>query len=151
MKKILILLFSTLLLAGCASAPKEEAADPVESDVVESVPEETESKKPAETDGPVTALKLEKDPVYEDGQLILFFTDHDIRYADNAAAYVGVITATAASSMNAAIIPSELTAADENGNRAGVVLEPAEPLAAGDYSLSCAFGSYVVNFDITID
>lgn len=155
MKKVIIFALCALLLAGCTAkqeAPETETAD-IEA-VADTMPEESESetKMPSVPEGPITALELEKEPRYENGQLILFFTNHEIIYTDAMPASVGMLHELSASSVSAKIILTDETRSGDSGDfRCGVILEPEEVLEAGTYSLSCAFSNYVVNFDITID
>lgn len=160
MKRIAAVLLSLLVLASCRSAytdPDPEAGVS-DSETVPETAEETEPVQEEETEEPaepqyvdLKILELESEPYFQNGELILYFTNHEIWYEPDEAAYIGIITPYSASSYPASIVTSRHPELESEEDYLGVALAPSEPIPAGTYNFSVTFGEYFVSFEMTVD
>ncbi len=171
MKKYIAFLLAALMFSAvsCSSgegeaeetaAPETEAVAVVEP--TEEVPEETEEEKEEEVKHERPAdvevieyktLELEKDPVYDRaaGLFALYFTDHELLYAEDVKCSVGLISEEEAVSISGT--PDMEAYPDmfvDNDDFCGVAIKVSEEIPAGDYFISVTFDDYIVNFDYTI-
>lgn len=173
MKKYIVLMLAGLMLAmtmtACSSG-EAEAEIPEETAVPEIVPAETE----AETEAPETeeetepshkherpedvevinyiTLELEKDAIYDRaaGIFVMYFTDHELVYPEDAKCSVGLISSEEAFSI--AGTPDFTSYPDvkiDEDDYCGIAIKIAEEIPAGEYRASVTFDRYIVNFDFT--
>ncbi len=173
MKKYIALMLAGLMLAvsmtACSSGeagaeiPEETAAPetvPAETEAAAEAPETEEETEPApkhERPADVEVidyitLELEKDAVYDRaaGIFVMYFTDHELLYPEDAKCSIGLI-----SSEEAFSIPGtpDFTAypdvkIDED-DYCGIAIQIAEEIPVGEYRASVTFDRYIVNFDFT--
>ncbi len=143
MNKFWILLLAALLLVssvGCSGG---------KTDGKETLPPPEPAEMPYEYHfSPTVELELEGEPVYEDGIFTLVFTEHQLSYDSDSVASVGLISDTSASSLDAEIVSD---GTDWTVPHDGVRIRMKEPIPAGTYTVSVAFGRYKINFDMSFD
>ena len=144
MKKMLALILAALLLAAFVSCSKKEPEEEIDDTPAvgvqpEETEDETEPSSPGEAPTSVAVteqitLTVEKDPVYENDTLVLYFTDHELYYPDDLECVIGMISAYAADSVKAT--PDMVSYPDmfDGDNYRGIALKPAEPLPSGTYT-----------------
>lgn len=170
MKKYIALMLAGLMLAvamtACSSgedAPEETAAPetvPVETEAETVEPETEEETEPApkherpedvEVIDYIT-LELEKDVVYDRaaGLFVMYFTDHELLYPEDAKCSVGLISTEEAFSIKGT--PDFAAYPDvkiDEDDYCGIAIKLDEEIPAGDYMASVTFDRYIVNFDFT--
>ena len=165
MKRIAAAILSVLLLSStsCGLRNSETSQNEENADVTieQSAPEitakaeEEPSGEPTVTaDYPYVALKqleLESKPYIQNGELILYFTNHELWYEPDEAAYIGIISDGSAMSVPAAIVTSKHPELESGEDYLGVALRPSEPLPSGSYAFTVTFSEYTVSFEMTID
>ncbi|MBO7405602.1 MAG: hypothetical protein J6V24_11625 [Clostridia bacterium] len=165
MKRIAAAILSVLLLcaASCGlrdseTSQNEENADVTIAQTAPETPavadEEPVIEPDITTEYPYVTLKqleLESKPYIQNGELILYFTNHEIWYEDDDAAFIGMISDGSAMSVPAAIVTSKHPELESGEDYLGVALRPSEPLPSGSYSFTVTFSEYTVSFEMTID
>lgn len=156
MKKIfaLMLALAALTMTACSSEdttdPSTDANDP-SSNLTESETD-VETEPAQEVVYSHTTVELAKDPVYENGMLVLYFTQNNLWYTENSAYRIGVVTPMAINTVNATpdfdAYPDMKTA---DGNYCGIALKPETEFTPGSYKFNISFGQYNVVFDMTIN
>jgi len=157
MKKfIVLLLIAAAFLTGCSSAEQETEAPDMNETESET---ETETETEAETYESVDTTNFYKleaagEPVFEDGILLVHFTEDDIRYTENSVFYIGIRGSGSAYTIKGesqiALYPELVTNSDKNYH-SGVALIPSAEIPAGEYVMSVSFESFICEFDITIE
>lgn len=154
MKRIaLILAFACalLMLAACNDTPKEPNTPGESTNESQGESDTNESKKGNIVYFEKTNLELEKDPVYENGKLILYFTDHSIQYSADSQCIVGFISYGAADSYKATPDMETYPDMKTDSGYCGVALIPEDVIPAGNYTFNISLDSYVITFDMTIE
>ncbi len=163
-----LILVSSVALQSCSSAQKDGETTVDESTPDTSVEttadtEETEAETEAETSpAPVKPeeveiikymnLFLEKEPVYENNTLVLYFTDHEVWYDENTVANVGIVASDEAYTVPAEIdFDSYPDMKTETDDYCGIALIPSFPIDPGDYKISITFDDYKTEFEMTIE
>jgi len=165
MKHTAAVLLSVLLLsaASCAKPEPEPAVEEnnaadvkIEEPAEEIVPEE--EVPTAEPGAPedvqyvsMKTLELESKPYFQNGELILYFTNHEIWYEDDDPAYIGIISDGSAMSFPASITTSKHPELESGEDYLGVALATSEQIPAGTYNFTVTFGEYIVAFEMTIN
>lgn len=162
-KYIALLLLTSCLLASCSSAPADETTGDTSADTNESIEsiEETETETDTEATQPeivepfeYNTLELDRDPVYENGMFVLYFTDDAVTFTEDTIFRIGVMTPgesyTITAENDTASYP-DMLANDEYKEYCGIALRPSEEIPAGEYEFSVTFEKYIVNFDLTLD
>lgn len=171
MKKYIALMLAGLMLAltmtACSSGESEEV--PEETAAPETVPAETEDEtevpeteeeaepenKPERPEVEVIdyiTLELEKDVIYDRaaGLFVMYFTDHELLYPEDAGCSVGLISTEEAFSIKGT--PDFAAYPDvkiDEDDYCGIAIKLAEEIPAGDYMASVTFDHYIVSFDFT--
>lgn len=115
---------------------------------------ETETSLPTPEDVEVIdfeVLTLEKDPVYENGTFVLYFTDHDVIYDENTVVNIGVVAEDEAYTVKGTI--DFTTYPDmkvDDNNYCGIALSPAFEIDSGEYRFSITFDDYKVEFNMAV-
>ena len=115
---------------------------------------ETETTLPTPEDVEIIdfeVLTLEKDPVYENGTFVLYFTDHDVIYDENTVVNIGVVAEDEAYTVKGTI--DFTTYPDmkvDNNNYCGIALTPAFEIDSGEYRFSITFDDYKVEFNMAV-
>lgn len=153
----LILALAALAMAGCSSSKEDETTE-TEPSTETSAESETET----ETQNPILApeevdvidfeiLTLEKDPVYENGVMVLYFTDHDVWYDENTEANIGVVATEEAYTVKAEIdFDAYPDMKVDDKNYCGIALRPSFEIDPGEYRISITFDEYKVEFNMNI-
>lgn len=168
MKKYIAFILAAVLLTlpSCSSGEAEDSVSEEtgieETDANTSLEEETEEEtEEVVVERPVseevityTSLELEKDPVYdrEAGLFVLYFTDHEILYDSDAKCYIGLLSDAEAVSI--AGTPDMEAYPDiiiDEDDFCGIAIRVNEEIPAGEYYVSVTFGSYIANFDYTVE
>lgn len=154
MKKIfaLMLALAALAMTACSAEdttdPDADANNP-SSNLTET---EVETEPAQEVVYSHTTVELAKDPVYENGMLVLYFKQNNLWYTENSAYRIGVVTPMAITTVNATpdfnAYPDMKTA---DGNYCGVALKPETEFAPGTYKFNISFSQYNVAFEMTIN
>ncbi|MCR4905956.1 MAG: hypothetical protein K6A33_07730 [Clostridiales bacterium] len=166
MKRIAAALSAVLLLTAASCTLKNAEPLPDEEEHADvaieqpasapaDVPEEAPADEPAAPTDPVYVsmkpLELESKPYFQNGELILYFTNHEIWYEENEAAYIGMISDGSAMSVPASIVTSKHPELEAGEDYLGVALLPSEPIPAGSYTFTVTFSEYIVSFEMTVD
>ena len=168
MKKYIALLLAGLLLAlpmtACSSGEAGEEL-PQETAAPETVPAETEAETEEETEPEhkherpaevevidYIKLELEKDAIYDRaaGIVVMYFTDHELLYPEDARCSVGLISEEEAFSIPGT--PDFTAYPDvkiDEDDYCGIAVKIEEEIPAGEYRASVTFDRYIVNFDFT--
>ena len=171
MKKYIALMLAGLMLAmtmtACSSGedvPEETAAPetvPVETEAETVEPEAEEETEPADRherpeDVEVIdyiTLELEKDAVYDRvaGLFVMYFTDHELLYPEDAKCSVGLISSEEAFSITGT--PDFTAYPDvqiDEDDFCGIAIKIGEEISAGSYLASITFDRYIVSFDFNV-
>lgn len=168
MKKYIALILAAMLLTLPSCSSEENEEDGTEETIVsetesEPVIEETEPETEEETvferpdDEEVityTSLELEKDPVYDRsaGLFVLYFTDHEVWYKEDAKCYIGLVSDSEAASVTGKpdmeAYPDMIIDEDDF---CGIAIRVDEEIPAGEYFVSVTFENYMANFDYTVE
>ncbi len=170
MKKYIALLLAGLMLAmtmtACSSGedvPEETAAPetvPVETEAETEEPETEEETEPApkherpedvEVIDYIT-LELEKEAVYDRaaGLFVMYFTDHELLYPEDAKCSIGLISSEEAFSISGT--PDFTAYPDvmiDEDDYCGIAIKIEEEIPVGEYLVSITFDRYIVTFDFT--
>ena len=153
----LILALAALAMAGCSSSKEDETT---ETDAINETSAESETE--SETQNPILTpeevdvidfemLELEKDPVYENGVMVVYFTDHDVWYDENTEANIGVVAADEAYTVKAEIdFDTYPDMKIDDKNHCGIALRPSFEIDPGEYRISITFDEYKVEFNMNI-
>lgn len=156
----LILAISALTLASCSSGDSdsvetdEQNVESVEE--VETEPEVEESKPSIPVPEEVEIIEFEilslaKDPVYEDGTLVLYFNENDVWYDENTVANIGVVADDEAYTVKAEIdFDSYPDMTIDERNHCGIALKPVFDIDPGEYRFSVSFDEYKVEFNFAV-
>lgn len=156
-KYISLLLLAAALLTACSSDGEvTEETLPANDDVIEEI-EETEAESETEVKIPESVdvfeyhtLELSKEPVWEDGVLVLYFTEDDLWFETDSSFYIGLRSEDEAYSVSAvsetALYPDMLV----EDEYCGIALRPSEEIPAGEYRMSVTFEHYICDFEMTI-
>ena len=151
MKKILALILAVILVSAlaltitsCNKTPTTIISD--DGTEIPIIPDDEITKDPhAPGSVPVYSrekLTLAKDPVFEDGKLVLYFNE-TLSYTENSECDISIISDFAADSI------ADMDSGD--GAFTGIALTPSSEIDAGTYSFSVLIGTYIVEtFDLTI-
>lgn len=160
MKKYIVLLLAVIaVLTSCgAETAVEETSAENETTVETAIETEVETEEisePLEIMDSFNFYRLEaaEQPVFEDGILIVKFTEEDIRYTDSSVFYIGLRSDSSAYSIKATsqeVLYPELCTNPEKHYYNGVALLPSEEIPAGDYKMSVSFEDFICEFDITV-
>ncbi len=165
MKRIAAALSAVLLLTAASCTlknadplPEEENADVT---ITQSAPEAADTPAEEPLGEPAAApeisytsfkqLELESKPYFQNGELILYFTNHEIWYDSGEAAFIGMISDGSAVSVPASIVTSKHPELESGEDYLGVALAPSEPIPAGAYTFTVTFSEYIVSFEMTVD
>lgn len=151
----LILALAALSMAGCSSSEKEDETETETETSAESETEtETENTLPTPENVDVIdfeILELEKDPVYENGIMALYFTNHEVWYDENTEASIGVVATDEAYTVKASIdYDAYPDMKIDDDNYCGIALRPSFEIDPGDYRISITFDDYKVEFNMAI-
>lgn len=152
-------IFSSAALTSCSSSGNEDETTP---ETTETTAPETEAETETETETTLPTpedveiidfevLTLEKDPVYENGTFVLYFTDHDVIYDENTVVNIGVVAEDEAYTVKGTI--DFTTYPDMNvddNNYCGIALTPAFEIDSGEYRFSITFDDYKVEFNMAV-
>jgi len=156
MMKYTALVLALLMLVSCSSAaPENETESETETEAIVETEAETEKKEPAMTEVfNFYRLEAAGEPKFEDGILVVYFTEDDIRFTDESEFYIGVRGEGNAYSVKAApqieLYPDMITN-EEKHYYSGVALLPEEAIPAGEYLMSVTFEEFICEFDITVE
>ncbi len=161
MKKYIAILLalSTIALAACSSSNEEEldtTESSVESEAHETETETTETNPdiPVPDDVEIIdfeELTLAKDPVYENGTLVLYFNETDVWYDDNTEANIGLIAEDEAFTVKADIdFESYPDMKLDDKNHCGIALKPVFEIDPGEYRFSVSFDEYKLDFTFEV-
>lgn len=168
MKKYIALLLAltglTFAMASCSSGEGEaeettlETEAPIETTAPETEAEETEPEtkyeRPADEEViNYEELELEKDAVYDraNGLFVMYFTDHELLYPEDAKCSIGLISDEEAFSITGT--PDFTAYPDvkiDEDDFCGIAIKVDEEIPAGEYLVSVTFDSYIVSFDFNI-
>ncbi|MGN1346629.1 MAG: hypothetical protein ACI4V1_07565 [Eubacteriales bacterium] len=162
MKKYIVLLLAGLMLAAaaCSSEAPEESVEETETETAAPETEaetepETKYERPADEEViEYTTLELEKDALYDRsaGLFVMYFTNHELWYEEDAKCSIGLISDEEAFSI--AGVP-DFTAYPEvkvdEDDYCGIAIRIEEEIPVGDYYASITFDHYIVNFDFTAE
>lgn len=166
MRKLCIPLAVLLLALGmtaCGAAGEEDTFY-VDTDMPETVAEDTETEETIEETKAETKKEMasftdyqrltpdEEAATYDAalGAFVVPFSDENVRYLADDPCSVGISGGGEAYSM-AATIDMESHPEFENGDYyKGIVVKPAETIAAGTYKVTITFDMYIVSFSCTI-
>ena len=152
----LLLAFAALSLQACSASDDETEDIETETEI------ETEAETEAETAPQVLKpeeieftsfeeLTLVKDPVYENGMMVLYFNENDVMYNENTDANIGVVAADEAYTVKAEIdFDSFPDMKVDESNYCGIALKPSFEIDPGEYRISITFDEYKVEFEMTI-
>ncbi len=162
-----LVLVSSLALQGCSSGGKNEDTTENESTPDTSVETTAETEEETEAESEETLptppkpeevevikfvnLFLEKDPIYENGTLALYFTDHEIWYDDTTKANVGIVADGEAYTISADIDFDSYPDMKTEDDYCGIALVPTSPIDPGEYKITVTFENYKTEFEITIE
>lgn len=158
MKKYTALILALFMFVSCSSAAPEIETEPaIESETLA----ETETEPETEKKEPVIVevfnyyhLEAAGEPKFEDGILVVYFTEDDIRYTDESEFYIGVRSEGIAYSVKAAsqvaLYPDMITN-EAKHYHSGVALLPEETIPAGEYLMSVTFEDFICEFNITVE
>mgnify|MGYP002621566726 FL=1 len=144
---------SSVALTSCSSSGNEDETTPNTAETT-SPETDAETVTEAETSLPTPedvevidfeVLTLEKDPVYENGTFVLYFTDHDVIYDENTVVNIGVVAEDEAYTVKGTI--DFTTYPDmkvDDNNYCGIALSPAFEIDSGEYRFSITFDDYKV-------
>lgn len=168
MKKYIALILAAMILTlpSCSSgeADGDETEETIvseaeiEPEIEETEPEteeETVFERPADEEViTYTSLELEKDPVYDrdTGLFVLYFTDHELWYKEDAKCYIGLVSDSEAASVTGT--PDMVAYPDmmiDEDDFCGIAIRVDEEIPAGEYFVSVTFDNYIANFDYTIE
>lgn len=159
----LLLVFASLSLSACSSAPAEDSAEDTaaEETVLDTAPETEETEPETKYVRPENEeyveyknVHLASDPVYDkaNSMMVLYFEDKEIWYPADSECYVAYISDTAANSILSApdleAYPDMLL---ENGDYCGVALKMEDEIPAGSYEIAVSFGTYTCSFEMTVE
>ena len=157
MKKYISLILAFLMLTSCSSAAPETETEtePETEAVVETEAESEETKEPVNMEVfEFYRLEAAGEPKFEDGMLVVYFTEDDIRFTDESEFYIGLRGEDFAYSITAKpqieLYPDMVTNAEKHYYK-GVALLPDEPISAGEYLMSITFDSFLCEFNITVE
>ena len=158
MKKYTALILALLMLVSCSSAvPENETESETEAEtIVEMETEaETEKKEPVMMEVfNFYHLEAAGEPKFEDGMLVVYFTEDDIRFTDESEFYIGLRGDGNAYSVKATpqidLYPDMITN-EEKHYYSGVALLPEEAIPAGEYLMSVTFEEFICEFNITVE
>ena len=150
---------SSVALTSCSSSGNEDettsnTAETTAPDTDSETETETETSLPTPEDVEVIdfeVLTLEKDPVYENGTFVLYFTDHDVIYDENTVVNIGVVAEDEAYTVKGTI--DFTTYPDmkvDDNNYCGIALSPAFEIDSGEYRFSVTFDDYKVEFNMAV-
>ena len=153
----LLLAFAALSLQAC-SASNEDETKAIENETEIATEDETKAEtapqvlKPEEVE--FTAfeeLTLAKDPVYENGMMVLYFNESDVMYNENTNANIGVVATDEAYTVKAEIdFDSFPDMKVDESNYCGIALKPSFEIDPGEYRISITFDEYKVEFNMNI-
>lgn len=156
-KYIALLLIAAAFMTACSSqAPETESETETEAAVETEA--ETETETEMETFEMVDSfnfyrLEAAEAPVFEDGVLIVRFTEDDIKYSKDSVFYIGIRGEGSAYTIKGTsqidLYPEMITNPDKNYH-SGVALIPSAEIPAGDYKMSVTFESFICEFDISV-
>lgn len=150
---------SSVALTSCSSSGNEDETTPNTAETT-SPETDAETVTEAETSLPTPedvevidfeVLTLEKDPVYENGTFVLYFTDHDVIYDENTVVNIGVVAEDEAYTVKGTI--DFTTYPDmkvDDNNYCGIALSPAFEIDSGEYRFSITFDDYKVEFNMAV-
>ena len=148
---------SSVALTSCSSSGNEDETTP---NTAETTSPETDAETVTETETSLPedvevidfeVLTLEKDPVYENGTFVLYFTDHDVIYDENTVVNIGVVAEDEAYTVKGTI--DFTTYPDmkvDDNNYCGIALSPAFEIDSGEYRFSITFDDYKVEFNMAV-
>ena len=151
-------IFSSAALTSCSSSGNEDETTPETTDTTAPDTEaetdtETETTRPTPEDDEiidVEGLTLEKDPVYENGTFVLYFTDHDVIYDENTVVNIGVVAEDEAYTVKGTIDFTTYPDMKVDNNYCGIALTPAFEIDSGEYRFSITFDDYKVEFNMAV-
>ena len=163
MKKITALILTFLMISSLAAAlsscEKNGTVKLEDGEEITVIPKDeiAESGEPAQAPGSSflyerKKLTLAKDPVYENGMIVLYFIE-ETKYSEDTDCYMSAYHDYEADCFMANPSPDAYPdMKTESGSYKGVALVPKEAIPAGKYNFMIELGSYVVDaFDLTID
>lgn len=154
-KYIALLLLTSCFLASCSSEYEYVDDSYEETEESTDTDSETETQLPEITE-PFTydELELDRDPVFENGTFVLYFTDDSVSFSDDTIFRIGVLTPGESYTITAENLTADyadMLANAEYNEYCGIAIRPNEEIPAGDYEFSVTFDEYIVNFDLTLD
>lgn len=148
---------SSAALTSCSSSGNADETTP---DTIETTAPETEAEAETETSLPTPedvevidfeVLTLEKDPAYENGTFVLYFTDHDVIYDENTVVNIGVVAEDEAYTVKGTIdFTSYPDMKVDDSTYCGIALTPAFEIDSGEYRFSITFDDYKVEFNMAV-
>ncbi len=153
-----LLLTLALLVTSCGTAEAEtEGTDTVDTAVEETAAEtETTPETEAETKKEVNYTNFKKltvteETAYENGYLMIRFTDSKVRYLAEDTCAIGISADGEAYSI-AGSVDMEASAVFQEGDfYSGIAVKPSEALAAGEYKFIVTVANYMMIFNLAID
>ena len=176
MKRLSLLLLCALLALSTAcskgaSAEDDAAPDTAQADAqadalddsapTEAVPEMAAEPEPEEPEtnalpenvevSSILELELAQPAEIKNGTLVMYFTDEELFYPSDSPCSIGLISSDMADSIACTLDMTTYPDMFSGDDYRGVAIIPSEPIPTGSYSFSVSFGSYLVNFDMTVE
>ena len=171
MKRITMLLLCALLAmsVSCSRSRSGEesettAADPAPS--VSAAADESPAEESPETEAPeegpaevpenvkvssIIDLELAKPAVIEGNTLVLYFTDEELWYPEDAACSIGLISSEVADSISGTLDMTSYPDMFDGDSCRGAAIVASEPIPPGSYTFSVSIDNYLVTFDMTVE
>lgn len=155
-KYITLFLLTACLLASCSSAPAENETEAMPQETEDTIAAETEAEAAPPQPGNVEVfeyhtLTLDRDPVYENGVFVLYFTESDIWYEPDADFRIGIRSSEEAYTIAATVETEAYPDMAVEDEYCGIALKPVEEIPAGEYRFSVTFEEYICDFELTIE
>ena len=126
-------------------AVTEIAAEPVsEEPETNALPENVEVSS-------ILELELSQPAEIKNGTLVMYFTDEELFYPSDSPCSIGIISSDMADSISGTLDMTTYPDMFSGDDYRGAAIIPSEPIPSGSYSFSVSFGSYLVNFDMTVE
>ena len=168
MKRLSLLLLCALLVLSSACSKGASAGDDAAPETAqtntapaEAAPEAAAEPEPAEPEtnslpenvevSSILEVELAKPAEIKNGTLVMYFTDEELFYESDAPCSIGIISPDMADSISGTLDMTTYPDMFSGDDYRGAAIIPSEPIPTGSYTFSVSFGSYLVNFDMTVE